>query len=243
MPSLNNKTPLLLLALLPLGVASAPPAVAQVKTASPIAWMVFVDDLHLDFRHTGRLRTFLRSTMNKLLQNGDRIALSTSGPSAVFTAFGSEPEFRSQVSNFSGNGLKPDDLLAGGRAAEREMRYRVQASLSAAITAVVVLGQFENPRRALLYVSNGYALDLGATPRGRALAQLARANGVAIFTIDGRIFDDSSSVALNTTPGWDDYVTAEQTSLKVIAEQSGGLAITSPTDLPAALARIRSTVR
>jgi hypothetical protein len=39
--------------------------------AAPVAWMLFVDDMHLDFRNTGRLRTFARTVISELAEEGD----------------------------------------------------------------------------------------------------------------------------------------------------------------------------
>ena len=45
-----------------------------------VAWAIFVDDLHADFRDTGRLRDLLRQ-LAKLVVEDDAVALATSGPS------------------------------------------------------------------------------------------------------------------------------------------------------------------
>ena len=51
-------------------------AVAQSTAAlGLVTWLVFVDDLHLDFRNTGRLRALLRLVSSELIRNDDRFAV------------------------------------------------------------------------------------------------------------------------------------------------------------------------
>jgi hypothetical protein len=84
---------------------------AQSLQAASVAWMLFVDDMHLDFRNTGRLRTFARTVVNELAQERDLIAMWTSGPSAVFTDFTASgaplPQLKEIVGN-CGNGVYRD---------------------------------------------------------------------------------------------------------------------------------------
>ena len=37
-------------------------------TSTPVAWLVFVDDLHLDFRNTGRIRDLVKSMAAELIR-------------------------------------------------------------------------------------------------------------------------------------------------------------------------------
>jgi hypothetical protein len=84
---------------------------AQSLQAASVAWMLFVDDMHLDFRNTGRLRTCARTVVNELAEEGDLFAIRTSGPSAVFTDFSTSGNLLPHLKMLVGNGLRPSDSI------------------------------------------------------------------------------------------------------------------------------------
>jgi hypothetical protein len=45
-------------------------ATISAQTSPAVAWLVIVDDLHLDFRATGELRTFIRAVADELIRTG-----------------------------------------------------------------------------------------------------------------------------------------------------------------------------
>ena len=94
----------------------------------------------------------------------------------------------------------------------------------------------------LVFLSEGYPLDISEWPERRALAHTAGTNGVRIFVIDGRI-----AAPTDTTPPQDPsataYLAAARTSLQTIAEQSGGFAVFDRDALPSALEQISNAVR
>jgi hypothetical protein len=213
---------------------------ASQGTAEPVAWMLFVDDLHLGFTNTGRLRDLVRTVLNALVRKGDVAAIRTPGPSSLMTVFRTPDDLISATKFLTGNGLRQSDIVAAPN--DREVRYRMQTSLSHAAGAVAVLGQSEHARRALVFISEGYALDITEWPERRALAHTAGTNSVRIFVIDGRV------AAADTTPSPQDpaasaYLTAARTSLQTIAEESGGFAVFDRDALPSALKQISSAVR
>jgi hypothetical protein len=215
---------------------------AQPLNAEPVAWMLFVDDLHLRFANTGRLRTLVRTVLDDVVEAGDLVAIRTSGPLPVLTDFGRSGDLLPLVKGLSGNGLRPSDIIAGASSG-REVRYRMRMSLSLATSAMALLGQAGSSRRGLIYISDGYPLDVSALVEGRALAETAANNGVRVFAVDGRSLDDHTGAPAVADPAWNEYLTATQASLRVIAEQSGGSAIFDGDDLPAALQRISTSMR
>src|SRR5688572_29146225 len=73
---------------LPIVVSCAIGACAARSTHPPLksaghAWLLFIDDMHLDFRNTGRLRNLLRLVANELIKDGDAFMVRSSGPSQV----------------------------------------------------------------------------------------------------------------------------------------------------------------
>jgi hypothetical protein len=62
----------------------APPAAPRyVTTHARTLWLLFVDDLHLDFVNTGGLREVLRAISSELIHDGDVFAVRSSRPSSI----------------------------------------------------------------------------------------------------------------------------------------------------------------
>jgi hypothetical protein len=70
-----------------------------------------VDDLHLDFRNTGRIRDALMKLASELIQDGDRFAIASSGPSSLAVAMTAhrQPLFTA-TKTAVGNGLKLENM-------------------------------------------------------------------------------------------------------------------------------------
>jgi hypothetical protein len=205
-------------------------------------WLIFVDDLHLDFVNTGRLRTMLRTIVSELVREGDTVAVGSSGPSQL----ASEPttdrsRIDSAIKKATGNGLKPSDIEQSP-AGEFEVRYRASRAFSSAQALIAGVADRQDGNKALIYISNGY-FDL--TPHSEPeLAHAAGLGGVTIFTIDPRL--------LNGSPGpdrrmaraaWDHYWMTTRGSLIRLAEWSGGFALTEKQSLADMLKRIDRAVR
>jgi hypothetical protein len=222
-------------------------AQAQPLNAEPVAWMLFVDDLHLRFTNTGRLRTLVRTVLDDVVEAGDLVAIRTSGPSSVLSDFGRSADLLPLVTRLTGNGLRPSDIIVGATSGHREVRYRTATALAGAISATALLGQVSHSRRGLIYISGGYPFDMSTLVAGRALAQTVADYRVRVFALDGRRLlpddlDDLAGAAV-AGPAWNEYLTATEASLLTIAEQSGGFVIFSGYDLPAALQRISNSMR
>lgn len=210
--------------------------------ADPVAWLVFVDDLHLDFRNTGRIRQLVQIFLNDIALEGDLVAIRTSGPSVVLTDFSNPRELLPVSKKLWGGGLRPNEIIGKVLADEEELPNRARTTLSTAIAAAALLGQVESRRRALLHISNGYVFDIRTLIETRALLHVARTSGVRIFTLDaasmGRLPPDPL-----TDPAWDAYKAASRESLRVLAEQGGGMAILDVQNARSALEQIRKSIR
>jgi hypothetical protein len=239
----TKRTALALLGVMSTGSVLMQEPQAQQSNALPAAWMLFVDDLHLDFRNTGRLRDLLRTIIDTVAEPGDIMAIRTSGPSAVFADFSDAGRLLAEVKRVTGNGLLPRDIIAGAKSGDWEVRYRAHQSLSDAISATAVLGQVGPPARGLIYLSNGYPFDVAARPEYRALAQVAGTIGVRVFTVYGRILGAEAAGQSAVAPASDEHLTAERTSLQLIARDSGGFAVLEAYDLSKVLRRISTAIR
>ena len=214
--------------------------------AADNAWLILVDDLHLSFTQTGRLRDLLRKVAAELIQDGDRYELRASGPSAASLTTGALTDDRSLASSaikfMTGNGLNDSDLLASGALTfSGEVLYRANTALDAAEEAVFALTREAAPRQAIVYVSSGY--DVEAFPaiaaRVSAVARRARENNITIFPIDARGF----AALPIPDPRLDAQIIATRRSLSMIAADTGGFVIERLIEPGPDLKRISAQMR
>ncbi len=59
-----------------------PPSKPATDTSGRI-FLFFVDDLHMDFRNTGRIRELFKKIKNTLVHEGDMFGIVSSGPSSI----------------------------------------------------------------------------------------------------------------------------------------------------------------
>jgi VWFA-related protein len=200
----------------------------------------FIDDLHLTFRDTGRIRNLVKRIAAELVRKGDRFAIVASGPSSLSVELTDDRgTLEEAIDKISGAGLKTEEVLAPQAPIETrsEIPYRAHLAFSAALDTLQKIGQADTGRKTLVYVSNGYAFDLAldgrsefpASPLRAELGELtreaARAN-TTIYTIDALAMAGARGITRNVG------------SLRDIAEPTGGIAILSESDLEYALKRI-----
>ncbi len=145
-----------------------PPSRPVADTAGRIL-LFFVDDLHLDFRNTGRIRELFKKMSTQLLHDGDMWGMVSTGPSSIAIDMTYDPKrFVEAMKKISGSGLKPSDIIEGPQGAEgpSEVRYRAHVAFSTAYDLMKSMEQVQNRRKALIYVSNGY--DFNPFPDARS---------------------------------------------------------------------------
>ncbi len=275
-------------------VAAPPPAPAAegiilppkrpTNDAAGRIFIVFVDDLHLDFRNTGRIRDLFKKIGKTLIHDGDMFGIVSTGPSSISIDLTYDlKRFDEAVKKIAGNGLKPQDILDAPQGSEgnSEVRYRAHTAFSTAYDILKKLEAVHNRRKAFLYVSNGYdfnpfndsRLKYGAFSQNssgrssdnpddpnytdpfsrqgnqfaeadlvRELSELTRAANRAnatFYTIDPRGLVGGPDLDEKIDPTeWNEYVRVSQDSLRVIAEQTGGIAVVNQNDFDKALKRI-----
>jgi VWFA-related protein len=131
--------------------------------------LFFVDDLHLDFRNTGRIRELFKKIKTNLLHEGDMWGAVSTGPSSIQIDVNYDlKRFDEMMKKIAGNGLKPSDIIEGpqGSQGPSEVRYRAHVAFSTAYELVKNLEKVQNRRKALVFVSNGY--DFNPFPDARA---------------------------------------------------------------------------
>lgn len=260
-----------------------PPSRPRTDTAGRI-FLLFVDDLHLDFRNTPRIRELFKKISNTLIHDGDLFGVVSTGPSSLAIDLTYDRKRLDEaIKRISGSGLRPSDIIGGPESAEgpSEVRYRAHVAFSTAYDILQNLAQIQNRRKAIIYVSNGYDLNpfeaarygedrIYGNPGGvptdsdsplprvdettrqtqqfadadlaRQLADLTRAANRAnttIYTIDPRGLVGGPDLDERIDPvEWNQYVRKSQDSLRVIAEETGGIAVVNQNDFDRALKRI-----
>jgi VWFA-related protein len=258
-------------------------------------FLFFVDDLHLQFHNTGRVRELFKRISKELVHDGDMFGIVSSGPSSIAIDMTyDKSRLDEAIKKIAGNELKPTDIINGPSGAEgpSEVRYRAHVAFSTVNDLLNNLNSVHNRRKALIYVSDGYdfnpfqdarlGLMDGSSPFAQnefrraenqqtnadgsstgtdpftqqqkqsetfADADLARELGeltrqanrsnVTMYTIDPRGLVGMGDIDEQVDPQqWNEYVRKSQDSLRVIAEETGGIAIVNQNDFSKALKRI-----
>jgi hypothetical protein len=210
---------------------------ARPAGAQPAArWLIIVDDLHLDFRSTGHLRTLVKTIAAELIHDGDQVAFYSTGPSSVSVPWTYDRSVvDSVIKKIAGNSLKVSDILASTRGLMPvdEVDHRATLALSRVNEIIAILDP-----AVIIYISNGY---VDRSP------SLTRADGRArmpVFALDPRLAPGAIvDMAGVDAASWKAYWAATRNSLRALSELSGGFALEEGQDLAATLARISDVVR
>ncbi|HZM60714.1 MAG TPA: VWA domain-containing protein [Vicinamibacterales bacterium] len=255
-------------------------------------FVVFIDDLHLDFRSTPRTRELIKKMLKLLIHDGDMFGMVSSGESSISEQLTYDRQIlESSISRITGGGLRPKEIIQGMQSSQgpTELRHRAHVAFSTAYDLMRNLEKLQNRRKAVIYISSGYDFNPFETSRleeqakrmglgmsgdesgngqsavdqllsdpfvrqqqssqmlaegdlVRELAELTRAANRAnatMYTIDprglvaGQDLDDEVP-----TQEWNAYVRDTQDSLRVLAEETGGIAVVNQNDFDKALKRI-----
>lgn len=253
-------------------------------------FVLFVDDLHLDFQNTPRIRDLFKRIARVLIHEGDLFGIISTGPSSLSIDLSYDrSRIDEAIKKISGSGLKPTEVIQGAQGSQgpTEVRYRAHVAFSTMYDILRNLETVRDRRKAIIYVSDGYDFnpfekarfgedpddyferrwgternqtdDTGAqndptTTRNRMgeqfadtdlvleLAEVTRAANRAnatIYTIDPRGLVGGVDIADNVDPQeWFTYVSKTQDSLRVLAEETGGIAVVNQNDFDKGLKRI-----
>jgi VWFA-related protein len=171
-----------------------PPARPATDAAGRI-FFIFVDDLHLDFRNTGRIRELFKKISEELVHEGDMFGIVSTGPSSIAIDLTYDRRRLAEaIKKISGAGLAPKDILdvPQGQQGPPEVRHRAHVAFSTAQDMMRQLEQVHNRRKAFIYVSNGYDLDPFAKTRAKNEAERYGQLRSNVDNSDGSAGDGSS---------------------------------------------------
>jgi VWFA-related protein len=259
-------------------------------------FVIFLDDLHLDFRSTPRTRELIKKMLKLLIHDGDMFGIVSSGESSISEQLTYDRQvLESAISRMTGGGLRPKEIIQGMQSSQgpTELRHRAHVAFSTAYDLMRNLEKLQNRRKAVIYISSGYdfnpfqqsRLEEQAKRMGlgmnsddgsgngnsgqsaadqllsdpfyrteqssqmlaegdliRELAELTRAANRAnatMYTIDPRGLVAGQDLDEEVpTQEWNAYVRDTQDSLRVLAEETGGIAVVNQNDFDKALKRI-----
>jgi len=272
------------------------PPVRRVNDTSGRIFLFFVDDLHLQFNSTGRVRDLFKRVGKSLLHDGDLFGIVSSGPSSISIDMTYDRNRLDEaIKKMTGDGLKPSEIINGpsGSQGPTELRHRAHVAFSTMTEALNNLEKVHNRRKALVWVSEGYDFNPfqdsrlglrdpsspfmqnqmavndanvdngdGTTSRAndpmvnqqkqaetfsdadlsRELGDITRSanrSNVTIYTIDPRGLVAGSDIDEQVDPTeWSSFVRKTQDSMRILAEETGGLAVVNQNDFDKALKRI-----
>lgn len=151
----------------------------------PRAFLLFVDDLHLDFRETPRTRALMQRLFRDVARVGDTWAVVTTGTSSVSLAPTKDLiAVSATVPRIVGNALKPSErlLVQPGSTTAMELRHRVDIAYDVGVRAIDRLAAAAPGATLTVFVvSAGYDTRVVDSPR--RLVDAAKRGGATVVTL------------------------------------------------------------
>ena len=135
------------------------PAARPTNDAAGRIFLFFVDDLHMNFRDTSRIRQLFDKMNRMLLHEGDMFGVVSTGTSSIAIDLTYDKKRMDEaIKKIAGSALKPSEIIEGpqGPNGPSELKYRAHVAFSTAYDIVNNLSKVQNRRKAVIYVSNGY---------------------------------------------------------------------------------------
>jgi VWFA-related protein len=152
------------------GIILPPPR--PTNDAAGRIFVIFVDDLHLDFRNTGRIRDLFKTVATELIHEGDMFAIVSSGPASIEIPLTYDRRRLDEaLKKVTGGGMNPNEILDQPEGAQGppEIRYRAHTAMSTVYDLLKNLEQVHNRRKAFIYISNGYDFNPFEQSRQKAI--------------------------------------------------------------------------
>jgi VWFA-related protein len=135
------------------------PASKPTNDAAGRVFLFFVDDLHMDFNDTPKIRQLFKKMANTLVHDGDMFGIVSTGTSSISIDMTYDRKRMDEaIAKISGSALKPKEIIEGPTTSEgpSEVRYRAHVAFSTANEICHNLEKVQNRRKAVIFVSNGY---------------------------------------------------------------------------------------
>ncbi len=144
-----------------------PPSRPVNDTAGRIIIFV-VDDLHMEFRDTHRVRRLFRDMAKELVHEGDLFGIVSTGTSSIAIDLTYDRGRMEEAANrITGGGLKPSEIIEQSSMGQtpQEVMHRANVAFETVYQMLTNLEQAHNRRKAVVLISNGYDFDPFASSR------------------------------------------------------------------------------
>jgi len=121
-----------------------------------------IDDLHLEFRDTHRIRRLFRDMAKELIHEGDLFGIVSTGTSSIAIDLTYDRGRMEEAANkITGGGLKPSEIIQQSATGEtpQEVMHRANVAFETVYDMLNNLQQTQNRRKAVVLISNGYDFD------------------------------------------------------------------------------------
>lgn len=161
---------------------------------------LFIDDLHIEFKLTPRMRQIVNLIAEKLIHDGDMFAVVSSGYSSI----AQDPTYDRKripeiVDRIQGGGLTPNDIVTAASTAEgpAQVRYMAGVAFANAYDMLKQLEAIPNRQKTFIYLSSGY--DFNPFPEARQRKE-AEANSRNPSNVAGQTDPNSVDQSLLSNP-------------------------------------------
>jgi VWFA-related protein len=156
--------------------------------ASGRIFVIVLDDLHLDFGSTARVRDLVQRILRTLIHEGDMFAIVSTGTSSISQPLTYDRQaLESAIARMTGEALTPDEIIKGssGPQGPTELRHRAHVAFSTVRDLLRNLEGVRQRRKAVLYLSSGYDFNPFEASR---LAEQARRQQVDVADVQNDPF-------------------------------------------------------
>ena len=239
-----------------------------------------VDDLHMEFRDTHRIRRLFRDMAKELIHDGDLFGIVSTGTSSIAIDLTYDRTRMEEAANkITGGGLRPTEIVEQSAAGEtpQEVMHRAHVAFSTTYDLLHNLEQTHNRRKAVILISSGYDFNPFESSRAgtagagflnnrnvdptdpsntlfrqgqqfsdsdlaielNELIRSANRANATFYTVDPRGLVAGQDLDEQVDPvEWESHLRKQQDSLRVLAEQTGGIAVVNSNDFSKFLKRI-----
>ncbi len=151
------------------------PPLRPAKDTSGRVFLIFIDDLHLRFDLTPRVRDLYERITTQLIHDGDLVSVVSTGPSSIAIDLTYDRKRLDAAKNkITGSGLRARDVIdvPSGADGPPEVRYRANVAFRTAYDVVEQFEALHDRRKSVIYLSSGY--DLNPFPEDRAKQEAER---------------------------------------------------------------------
>ena len=144
------------------------PPSRPVNDAAGRILLFVIDDLHLDFGSTPRVRALFKTLGKELVHEGDLFGIVSTGTSSIAVDLTYDRTRIDEAANrITGGGLKPKEIIEQSATGEtpQEVMHRAHVAFETTLDLLRNLETTHNRRKAVVIVSNGYDFDPFAASR------------------------------------------------------------------------------